>query len=110
MGKEDQMEDNQAPAPRNFSVSQDMNGVYVLKGELTIHDLDYLKEFLESSAIRSGKVALSFSELAFADTASLQFLASFKRGMGIAHGLVIEGLSPEMEKILRISGLAAHLL
>ena len=104
------MEETQVPAPRNFSVSQDMDGTYVLKGELTIHDLDYLKEFLESSAIRSGKVVLSFTELAFADTASLQFLVSFKRGMGIAHGLIIAGLSPEMEKILRISGLASHLL
>ncbi|MBI9075876.1 MAG: STAS domain-containing protein [Desulfatibacillum sp.] len=104
------MEENQVPAPRNFTVSQDMDGAYVLKGELTIHDLDYLREFLESSAVRSGRVVLSFAELAFADTASLQFLASFKRGMGISGGLVIGGLSSEMEKILRISGLASHLL
>lgn len=94
---------------RNFSVSQDVDGTYLLRGELTIHDLDYFKEFMESSVARSGKVALSFAELAFADTASLQFLIAFKKGMGHEKGLMITDISSEMEKILEISGLGSFL-
>ena len=35
-------------AARHFKVVQDVDGTYLLKGELTIHDLDYLKDFLEA--------------------------------------------------------------
>ncbi len=102
------MESDQTNAPQNFTVSQDMDGAYVLKGELTIHDLDYLRDFMESSVARSGKVALSFAELVFADTASLQFLIAFGKGMGSSGGLTIKQPSPEMVKIFEVSGLGPH--
>lgn len=103
------MDDEKGGGPRNFSVSQDVEGAYVLTGELTIHDLDYLKEFLESAVARSGRASLSFAELGFADAASLQFLAAFGKGMGKTGGLTVKDPSPEMEKILAISGFGPHL-
>lgn len=95
---------------RHFSVTQDVDGTYLFKGELTIHDLDYLKDFLESSAARSKKVAVSFAEVSFVDTAALQFLAAFRRFVKKDKQWEVTGLSEEMEKILAVSGLKVHIV
>ena len=95
---------------RHFTVTQDVDGTYLFKGELTIHDLDYLKDFLESSLARSRKVAVSFSEVSFADTATLQFLTAFRRHVKKSKQWEVAGLSEEMEKILTVSGLRAHIV
>ena len=95
---------------RHFNVTQDVDGTYLFKGELTIHDLDYLKDFLESSAARSKKMAVNFSEVSFVDTATLQFLAAFRRHVKKNKQWEVMGLSEEMEKILAVSGLRAHVV
>lgn len=95
-------------AARHFSVTQDVDGTYLFKGEITIHDLDYLKEFLESSSARSKKVRLSFAEVEFADTASLQFLIAFRKSLRNKEWEITE-FSGEMEKILSVSGLKSAL-
>ena len=95
---------------RHFSVTQEVDGTYVLGGELTIHDLDYLKDFLESSTERASRLTLSLAEVSFIDTASLQFLIAFKRWMGKEKVLTIKAVSPEVEKILTVSGLHGQLL
>jgi len=40
---------------RRFSISQDVEGVYRLKGELTIHDIQCLKHFLDSILVKCTK-------------------------------------------------------
>jgi anti-anti-sigma factor len=95
-------------ATRLFSINQDVDGTYLFKGELTIHDLDYLKDFLESSVARSKKVSISMADVEFADTASLQLLVAFKKSLRNKEWK-ITALSDEMEKILTISGLKRFL-
>jgi hypothetical protein len=36
-------------AAKNFSVSKEEQGTYQVRGELSIHELDDLKDFLEES-------------------------------------------------------------
>ncbi|MBU2489298.1 MAG: STAS domain-containing protein [Proteobacteria bacterium] len=96
-------------AARNFEVAQDVDGTYLLKGDLTIHDLDYLKGFLENARSRSRKLNLSLAEVGFADTASLQLIIAFRKNLGSGGKLVITALSPEVEKILEVSGLKSQM-
>ncbi len=97
-------------AARNFEVAQDVDGTYLLKGDLTIHDLDYLKDFLMNARSRSRKVRMSLSEVGFADTASIQLLIAFRKSLGQGGGLSITAVSPEVEKILDVSGLKSQLV
>ena len=99
-------------AARNFSVSQDKKGTYHFQGELSIHDLDELKDFLEKS-LKGGKkeeVAISLSKVEFIDTAALQLLISFKRWLEPDVKLRISDISAEVEDILSLCGLKAALL
>ncbi|MBW1858483.1 MAG: STAS domain-containing protein [Deltaproteobacteria bacterium] len=94
-------------ATKNFSVSQDKSGTYLLQGELTIHDLEELKDFLEK-ALKGGKkknIVISFAEVGFIDTAVLQLLVAFKRWIEPDVELKISALSAEVEDILSLTGL-----
>jgi stage II sporulation protein AA (anti-sigma F factor antagonist) len=99
-------------AAKNFSVTQDKHGTYHLQGELTIHELDELRNFMEKSLQDNPdrEIVLSFAEVGFIDTAALQLLISFKRSLEPNSKLRISDLSAEVEDILSLSGLKAALL
>jgi anti-anti-sigma factor len=95
---------------KNFSVSQDGQGVYHLEGELSIHELDKVKVFLEESLKGVGEVSLSLAKVRFIDTAALQLLIAFKRRLEPGVKLKISSVSDEVEDILSLCGLKASLL
>jgi len=99
-------------AAKNFSVSQDKQGVYHLKGEISIHELDEFRDFLDSS-LKGGEeqeITISLAEVEFVDTATLQLLISFKRWLEPEVKLRISALSTEVADTLSLCGLKAALL
>lgn len=88
-----------------FTVHQDAEGVFQFNGRLTIHDLKYLQEFLDTSLSRIKKISLSMEDVEYADTASIQLLIAFKKAMGPDADWKILKLSPGLEKILEVSNL-----
>jgi anti-anti-sigma factor len=99
-------------AAKNFSIRQDKQGTYHLQGELAIHELDELKDFLEKS-LKGGdeqEIAISLADVGFIDTAALQLLIAFKRWLEPDVKLRISALSAEVEDILFLCGLKAALL
>jgi len=98
-------------ASKNFSVSQDKSGTYHLQGELTIHDLEELKDFLEKTLKdEKKKIVISFAEVGFIDTPVLQLLIAFKKWIEPNTELKISALSGEVEDILSLSGLRTTFL
>lgn len=98
-------------ASKNYSVSKDKSGTYHLRGELTIHDLEELRVFLEKALKgEKKKIVISFAEVGFIDTPVLQLLIAFKRWIEPKTELEISALSPEVEDILSLSGLKTALL
>ncbi|MBW1988907.1 MAG: STAS domain-containing protein [Deltaproteobacteria bacterium] len=95
-------------AARKFEVQQEVDGAYAFSGEMTIHDLEYLKEFLDSVGSRTKKVFISLQNVRFIDTASLQLLIAFRKSLGKKGELSVTAVSPEVEKILEVSGLKSH--
>jgi anti-anti-sigma factor len=99
-------------AAKNFSVSQDKQGTYELQGEITIHELDAFKDFLEK-CLKGGQeeeIAISLAEVGFIDTSALQLLISFKMWLEPDVKLRISALSAEVADILSLCGLKAALL
>ncbi|MBW1741846.1 MAG: STAS domain-containing protein [Deltaproteobacteria bacterium] len=99
-------------AAKNFSVNQDKSGTYHLDGELTIHDLEEIKQFLEE-ALKGGKkkkIVISLAEVGFMDTAVLQLFIAFKRWIEPDTQLKISALSAEVEDILSLTGLRTAFL
>ncbi|MFP4474407.1 MAG: STAS domain-containing protein [Desulfatibacillaceae bacterium] len=94
----------------NFSVSQDVDGTFLLKGELTIHDLEYFKDFVDNSFARSKTVSLSLAQMSFLDAASLQFLICYRKNLGKSKAWKIRDLSPEVEQILEVTGTRQYLI
>ena len=97
-------------SPRTFSISQDGQGVYHLKGELSIHELDKLKAFLEESLKDAQEVPISLAKVKFIDTAALQLLIAFKRRLEPEVKLRISAVSAEVEDILYLCGLKPALV
>jgi anti-anti-sigma factor len=95
---------------KNFSVSQDDQGIYHLEGELSIHELDELKAFLEGSVKDTGEVLISLAKVRFIDTAALQLLITFKRRLEPEVRLRISAVSAEIEDILYLCGLKSALV
>lgn len=96
---------------KNLNTQRDKDGIYLLQGELSIHGLDQLKNFLERTA-RTGEVDvfLSLEKVRFVDTASLQLFLAFKRMLEPHRRFRIISVSPEVERILVFSGLKPLLL
>lgn len=88
-----------------FTVSQDAEGVFRFKGELTIHGIEYLRKFLDTAFVHAEKISISMAGVTFADTASLQLLIAFRRSLEPEFEWRLLELSPELEKILEISDL-----
>jgi anti-anti-sigma factor len=97
-------------AAKNFSVSQDDHGIYHLHGELSIHELDDLRGFLEQSLEEEQETAISLAKVTFIDTAALQLLIAFKKQFQPKAKLRISDISSEVEKILSLCGLKPALL
>jgi len=95
---------------KNFSVSQNGQGIYHLEGELSIHELDELKAFLEGSVKDAQEIPISFAKVRFIDTAALQLLIAFKRRLEPEVKLRISALSAEVEDILSLCGLKSALV
>ncbi|RPI50412.1 MAG: anti-sigma factor antagonist, partial [Deltaproteobacteria bacterium] len=89
---------------KNFSVSQDLQGIYHLEGELSIHELDELKAFLEGSVKDAQEIPISFAKVRFIDTAALQLLIAFKRWLEPGVKLRISAVSAEVDDILSLCG------
>ncbi len=97
-------------AAKNFSVSKDEHGTYDLRGELSIHELDDLKGFLEESLKNGQEIIISLANVRFIDTAALQLLIAFKKRIGPRAKLQISGISSEVEQILSLCGLKTALV
>ncbi|MDY6990371.1 MAG: STAS domain-containing protein [Thermodesulfobacteriota bacterium] len=96
--------------PRHFSTSQDGHGAYCLKGELSINDLEELRDFLEECRQGRQEIAISLAEVRFIDTAALQLLIAFKKGVEPDVKLRISAVSAEVDDILSLCGLKSALL
>ena len=95
---------------RQFTVNQDAEGTFRFKGKLTIHDLEYLKKFIDTSFDRVKNIFLSMEKVVYADTASIQLLIAFKKALGSEVNWKITDMSPELEKILELSDLKKELI
>ena len=96
----------------NFTVTQDDNGTYHLEGELTVHDLDHVRDFLDGS-LQGGKaqrVDISMAKVQFIDTAVLQLFIAFKKWVSPGVKFQISSLSGDVEEILSLCGLKRALL
>jgi anti-anti-sigma factor len=105
-------EDRSKMNAKKFSVSQDQQGTYELRGEITIHELDAFKDFLER-CLKGGEVpeiAISLADVGFIDTAAIQLLIAFKMWLGPGVKLRIAALSAEVEDILSLCGLKGALV
>ena len=97
-------------AAKNFSLSQDEHGIYHLRGELSIHELDDLKGFLEESLKGGQEIAISLAKVRFIDTAALQLLIAFRKRFEPEAKFRISAVSSEVEKILSLCGLKTALV
>ncbi len=97
---------------KNFSANQDKDGIYHLQGEISIHELDGFRAFLEKTLKSKQKqeIVLSLAEVEFIDTAALQLLIAFKRWLEPDAKLKISALSVEVEDILSLCSLKTALL
>ncbi len=95
---------------RTFNISQDGQGVYHLEGELTIHELDEFKAFLEESLRDLQEIPISLAKVRFIDIAALQLLIAFKRRLEPEVKLRISAVSAEVEDVLSLCGLKAALV
>ena len=97
-------------AAKNFSVSQNEHGTYHLRGELSIHEVDDLKGFLEESLKGGQEIVISLANVRFIDTAALQLLIAFKKRFEPEGMFRISAVSSEVEKILSLCGLKTTLV
>jgi anti-anti-sigma factor len=95
---------------KNFSVSQDDHGIYHLHGQLSIHELDDLRGFLEESLKGEQEIVISLAKVRFIDTAALQLLIAFKKRFQPEAKLRISDVSSEVEKVLSLCGLKTTLV
>lgn len=98
-----------APESKQFSLRQDADGIFFFTGELTIHDLEYLKQFFDTLTARTDKIFLNLAEVTYADTAFLQLLIAFRIMVKPINECQIVEMSPEFERIVTVSGLKSFL-
>ena len=101
---------------KSFSVSKDEHDIHperlelVLQGELTIHELDELRNLLDNTLEGGQEVDISLAKVRFIDTAALQLLIVFKKRFEPEVKLRICAVSSELENILSLCGLKTALL
>jgi anti-anti-sigma factor len=96
--------------PKHFSTGQDDHGNYFIEGELSINELDELRDFLEEALKGRQEIAVSLAGVRFIDTAALQLLIAFKKGLAPDVKLQISAVSAEVDDILSLCGLKSALL
>ena len=77
---------------------------------MTIHDLEYLKEFIDTSLAHAKNIFLNMEKIVYADTASIQLLIAFRKSRSSEVNWKITNISPELEKILELSDLKRELV
>ncbi|MDD2388443.1 MAG: STAS domain-containing protein [Desulfobacterales bacterium] len=97
-------------AVQQFSITQDADGTFRFKGEVTIHNIEYLKGFLDTTSARSKKITLDMADVSYVDTASLQLLIAFRKSQKAKAKFEIRNVSRELNTLLEISGLKKFLL
>lgn len=97
-------------AAKNFRVNQDKHGIYQLQGEVSIHELEEFKAFLEESVKGGQHIAISLTGVRFIDTAALQLIVAYKRRLEPEIKLRISAVSAEVEEILSLCGLKTVLM
>lgn len=95
---------------KNFTVKQDEQGVYRFEGELSIHALDHLNDFLDKSFKGGQEISISLAKVRFIDTAALQLLIAFKKRFEPEVKFKISEISSEVETILSLCGLKTILV
>jgi anti-anti-sigma factor len=94
----------------DFSVTQDEFGVYHLKGQLSIYQVEKLKDFLDDLLGSRKEVTLALDEVSLIDTAALQLIIAFGNTSHKHVKVQIASVSAEVDKVLTISGLGAAFL
>ena len=92
-------------AAKKFDVRQEKDGSYHVHGDLTIHELEELRGFLESILKDRQEVSLSLAAVSFVDTAALQLLIAYRKRFAPETRLRVSDVSPEVEYVLSLSGL-----
>ncbi|NVM21925.1 MAG: STAS domain-containing protein [Desulfobacterales bacterium] len=95
---------------KNFSRRRDKHGTYCLRGELSIHELEDLRVFLEKTLKPGQEHTISLAGVRFIDTAALQLLIAFKKHLEPEGKLRISAISDELEHILSLSGFKTTLM
>lgn len=95
---------------QQFSITQDADGTFRFQGDISIHHIEYLKDFLDTTFARSKKISISMAQVSYADTASLQLLIAFRKSQKAKIKFEILDISNELKAILEISGLKKYLL
>jgi anti-anti-sigma factor len=95
---------------QDFSVVQDQSGIFHIDGELTISQAEKFKDFLGDLLEKRRSIRLSLEGVTFLDTSALQLLISFRNALAPHARLQIIQTSPDVDKILALSGLASALL
>lgn len=95
---------------KDFTVIRDESGVYHINGQLSIYQVDKLKDFLDDVLRARTELSLSLANVTFIDTAALQLLIAFRSSIQGRVKFQITSVSSEIEKMLTLSGLGAALL
>jgi anti-anti-sigma factor len=91
-------------------LNRDEQGVLHLRGELSIHDLESLRQALLDLLYADEDIVLSLGETTFMDTAVLQLLLAFRNSLPADRNFQVVGVSEKAEQLLSLSGLRMALL
>jgi len=95
---------------QQFRITHDADGTFRFKGNVTIHNIEYLKSFLDTTSARSKKMTIDMADVSYIDTASLQLLIAFRKSQKSKIKFEIRNVSMEVNTILEISALQKFLL
>jgi len=95
---------------QQFRITHDADGTFQFKGNVTIHNMEYLKNFLDTTSARSKKMTIDMTDVSHIDTASLQLLIAFRKRQKAKIKFEIRNVSMEVNTILEISALKKFLL
>ncbi len=85
-----------------------MPSLIILKGEITLHNLDWLNDQLLSALQDRGDVSFSCNNLDYLDTAAFQLLVSFKKSLE-NRSLIFQDVPREIIKMADLLGLTPFL-
>lgn len=78
-----------------------------LTGELTAESVPRLVQAFESMQ-GAGQATLDVSQLTFVDSTGLHAIAALARGENGSGRVILEGVKPQIARLLEITDLAAH--